>query len=179
MVPQQILVQEALAPQEPVSVLLGKKYKPVAEKITPVLGELPVKFCIEMKIIEDPLANMPVLETHPPDFVPNGHYTEERMKVVDESHNTGFLEPEEVKLAHHLLGYIMRTSLGKKMRGDSSKTNSFLQWKCQLSNTHPGCVVRFPFCRDILKSSAKTSRIKLMLEYTNLRTYLTARLYLW
>jgi hypothetical protein len=40
---------------------------------------------------------MPVLETHPPDFTPTGRYMEERMKVVDESHNTGFLEPEEVK----------------------------------------------------------------------------------
>jgi hypothetical protein len=84
--------------------MLGKKYKPVVEKITPILGELPAKFRIERKIIGDPLANMPVLETHPPDFATNGRYTEERMKVVDESHNTGFLEPEEVKLAHHFVG---------------------------------------------------------------------------
>jgi hypothetical protein len=56
--------------------MLGKQYKPVAEKITPILGELPAKFRIERKIIGNPLANMPVLETHPPDFAPNGHYTE-------------------------------------------------------------------------------------------------------
>jgi hypothetical protein len=45
-VPRQVLVQEALAPQKPTSVMLGKKYKPVAEKIMPILGELPAKYLV-------------------------------------------------------------------------------------------------------------------------------------
>jgi hypothetical protein len=53
-VPRQVLVQEVLAPQKSTSVMLGKKYKPVAEKITTILGELPAKFRIERKIIGDP-----------------------------------------------------------------------------------------------------------------------------
>jgi hypothetical protein len=48
---RQVLVQEALVPQKLASVKLGKKYKPVAKKITPILSELPVKFCIRRKIM--------------------------------------------------------------------------------------------------------------------------------
>jgi hypothetical protein len=91
------------ASDEPATVLLEKKYKLVAEKILPILGELPAKFHIERKIVGDPLKDMPVLETHPPDFVPTGRYTEERMQAINASHDTGFLEPEEVKLAHHFV----------------------------------------------------------------------------
>jgi hypothetical protein len=92
-VPTQTLMQ-AHASDEPATVLLGKKYKPVAEKIMPILGELPAKFHIERKIVGDPLKDMPVLEMHPPDFVPMGHYMEERMQAINASHDTGFLEPE-------------------------------------------------------------------------------------
>jgi hypothetical protein len=60
-VPTQMLMQER-ASDEPATVLLGKKYKPVAEKITPILGELPAKFCIERKIVGDSFKDMPVLE---------------------------------------------------------------------------------------------------------------------
>jgi hypothetical protein len=32
-----------------------KKYKPIAKKVCPVIGELPEKFWIERKIISNPL----------------------------------------------------------------------------------------------------------------------------
>jgi hypothetical protein len=38
-----------------------KKYKPVAKKVHPVIGELPKKFRIEHKIIGNPLDDLPVL----------------------------------------------------------------------------------------------------------------------
>ena len=85
------------------SVLLGKKYKPVVDKIKPILGELPAKFRIERNITGDPLKDMPTLNPHLPDFVPTGRYTAEHMEVVNQTHNTGFLELEEMKLVHHFM----------------------------------------------------------------------------
>ena len=75
--------EPAAATTEPETVLLGKKYKPVADKIKPILGELPAKFRIERNITGDPLKDMPTLNLHPPEFVPTGRYTAERMEVVD------------------------------------------------------------------------------------------------
>ncbi|KAF8178323.1 hypothetical protein K438DRAFT_1605077, partial [Mycena galopus ATCC 62051] len=78
----------ACLPEEPqadiVSTLLGKKYKPVADKIKPILGELPAKFRIERDIKGDPLKEMPTLDMHPPDYVPLGRYTAERQEVVNQ-----------------------------------------------------------------------------------------------
>ena len=49
-----------------------KKYKPVAKKVNAVPAFLPAKFRIERHILGDPLADMPALSPHPPDFVPTG-----------------------------------------------------------------------------------------------------------
>jgi hypothetical protein len=51
-----------------------KKYKPVAKKICPVIGELPEKFCIERKIIGNPLDDLPTLNPKPLPFKPSDHY---------------------------------------------------------------------------------------------------------
>jgi hypothetical protein len=52
---------------EVVMAFLGKKYKPVADKVKPILGVLPGKFRIERNISGDPLKDMPVLNPWPPD----------------------------------------------------------------------------------------------------------------
>jgi hypothetical protein len=52
-----------------------KKYKPVAKKVHPVIGELPKKFRIECKIIGNPLNDLPVLNPNPPPFIPTNCYT--------------------------------------------------------------------------------------------------------
>lgn len=87
----------------PTSVFVGKKYKPVAEKIKPVLTELPAKFRIERKITGDPLANLPVLNPNPPEFTPTGRYTAERKEIIDAIHDDGLLEKEERKFLHHFM----------------------------------------------------------------------------
>lgn len=83
--------------------LLGKKYKPVADKIKPILAELPQKFRIERKITGDPLQNMPVINPIPPEYEAKGRYNDERRDMIDEIHNDGLLEPEERKLMHHFM----------------------------------------------------------------------------
>ena len=54
-----------------------KKYKPVAQKVRPILGTLPSRFHIEQNIIGDPLAGLPALPTNPPPFAPCDRYTKE------------------------------------------------------------------------------------------------------
>ena len=80
----------------------GKKYKPVAVKVKPIVGELPGKFRIILNIIGDPLKHLPVLSPHLPDFAPCGWYTTERKEIINK-HNPGFLLTEERKLLHHFM----------------------------------------------------------------------------
>ena len=60
------------------------KYKPVALKTKPVIGELPAEFRILREIIGDPLIDIPKLLVNPPDFVPTGRYTQERKEMMDD-----------------------------------------------------------------------------------------------
>ena len=80
----------------------GKKYKPVAVKVRPIVGELPGKFRIIRKIIGDPLEHLPTLSPKLPEFAPCGRYTAERRDIVDRN-NAGFLLFEEQKLLHHFM----------------------------------------------------------------------------
>jgi hypothetical protein len=48
-----------------------KKYKPVTQKVWPVITELPDLFRIIRNIVGDPLADMPKLNPHPPPFAPS------------------------------------------------------------------------------------------------------------
>ncbi|SJL14310.1 uncharacterized protein ARMOST_17766 [Armillaria ostoyae] len=88
---------------KPVSVLATKKYKPVALKVKPLLGDLPDKFRIVRDIKGDLLVDMPVLNPNPPEFEPTGCYTLERKLRINENHPIGFLWPEERKLVHHFM----------------------------------------------------------------------------
>ena len=86
----------------PVLIATKKKYKPVARKVRPVLDDLPAKFRIIRNILGDPLADLPVLNPHPPSFTPTGRYTEERMIQFDKDNNH-FLLPQEHALLHHFM----------------------------------------------------------------------------
>ena len=86
-----------------VSVYAGKKYKPVALKVKPVYTELPDQYRIKREIKGDPLEGMPSLNPKPPEFVPTGRYSKERMQDFDKVHKGEFLWPEERKLVHHLM----------------------------------------------------------------------------
>ena len=79
------------------------KYKPVAQKIKPVIQELPSQFRIIREIKGDPLAEIPRLSPNPPDFKPTGRYTELRKAKMDKVHQAEFLLPEEKKLLHHFM----------------------------------------------------------------------------
>jgi hypothetical protein len=69
---------DRLAPYTDLFLSAKKKYKPVAKKVHPVIGELPKRFCIEHKIIGNPLDDLPTLNPNPPPFIPSNRYTLER-----------------------------------------------------------------------------------------------------
>ncbi len=87
----------------PLGIFARRKYKPVALKTRPILGELPQKYRIERNITGDPLAEMPKISPNPPEFTPTGRYTQERKEVIDKVHSEDFLWPEERKLMHHFM----------------------------------------------------------------------------
>jgi hypothetical protein len=78
-----------------------KKYKPVAQKVCPVLADLPEKFHINRNIVGDPLADMPALLPTLPPFQPSGRYTAENKERIDNVHPGEFLWPGERDLMHH------------------------------------------------------------------------------
>lgn len=83
-------------------VVTKKKYKPVAQKVRPVVTVLPKEFRITRNIVGDPLAEIPKLLQNPPRFRPTGRYTQERKEKIDKQH-ADFLWPEELALAHHFM----------------------------------------------------------------------------
>jgi hypothetical protein len=80
-----------------------KKYKPVARKVRPVLGDLPEKFRIVRNIQGDPLESLPILDPNPPPFAPAGRYTEERRDIIDQAHSGDFLWTAERNLMHDFM----------------------------------------------------------------------------
>ena len=77
-------------------------YKKVANKVRPVPTTLPEEFRIVRRAHPNPLENMPVLPTHPPEFSPGRRFTRERYEALDID-PTGFLWPEERKLAYEFI----------------------------------------------------------------------------
>jgi hypothetical protein len=92
-----------LAPYTDLFLSTKKKYKPVAKKVRPVIGELPEKFHIECKIIRNPLDNLPVLNPNPPPFIPTDCYTLERRDQLNKNHPGSFLWPAERDLMHDFM----------------------------------------------------------------------------
>src|SRR6266481_9984040 len=76
--------------------------KKVAHHIHPVCTTLPDEYRIVHRIPSDPLLSLPVLPTHPPDFVPSEKFTEERREKMN-INASGFLCPEEEKLVLFLI----------------------------------------------------------------------------
>ena len=83
----------------PVEVLA---YKKAAKKVHPVAASLPEDFRIVRRRPEDPLLSLPKLPSHPPKFTPGPCLTQDRYDAL-ELNKSGFLWPEEVKLAAHIL----------------------------------------------------------------------------
>jgi hypothetical protein len=83
-------------------VVSRKKYKKVADRVRPISTTLPEQYRITRNITGNPLADLPELPTHPPEFTPGDRYTQTRhdkMKINPD----GFLTPDEEKLGHFVV----------------------------------------------------------------------------
>ncbi|KIM47246.1 hypothetical protein M413DRAFT_36065, partial [Hebeloma cylindrosporum] len=79
---------------EPRRTIESLAYKKVANRTRPVATTLPEEFRIVRRIPSDPLADLPVLPTSPPEFEPGDRYTRERKEAMHVNKD-GFLWPEE------------------------------------------------------------------------------------
>ena len=86
-------------PEEVAEVLA---YKKVARKVHSIAASLPEDFRVIRRRPEDPLLTLLPLPTQPPPFTPGSRLTQERYDELD-INKYGFLLPEEVKLAAHVL----------------------------------------------------------------------------
>ncbi|KAF8238078.1 hypothetical protein L208DRAFT_1502685, partial [Tricholoma matsutake] len=80
-----------------------KKYKPVAQKVRPIVAGLPDHFRIIRCIEGDPLKDMPPLNPHPPIFKPTPRYNLECKNIIDQNHPGNFLWPQEQDLMHDFI----------------------------------------------------------------------------
>ncbi|KZS92611.1 hypothetical protein SISNIDRAFT_412528, partial [Sistotremastrum niveocremeum HHB9708] len=96
-------LHEKYEEQQP-GVYVSTKYKPVDQKINPVLGIIPDDFKIVRRIPEDPLLTLPPIQHPLPEFSPGVRLTQERWdKIEADLLKIGFLLPEEIKLFQHVL----------------------------------------------------------------------------
>jgi hypothetical protein len=86
----------------PTAAVYTGKYRKVENRIRPVKTTLPEDFRIVRRIPSDPLLGMPKLPFVPPDFVPTAKFTQERRDNMN-INKSGFMWPEEEKLAVHLV----------------------------------------------------------------------------
>jgi len=93
------------------------KYKKVEDKIRPVPAVMPEEFKVRRTFPNDPLSNLPVLPTHPPEFVPTLKMTQERMDKLDIDGNPDMTEEEKRLLKHVLVLNERSIAFTEKERG--------------------------------------------------------------
>ncbi|KAK7688134.1 hypothetical protein QCA50_008504 [Cerrena zonata] len=72
-------------------------YKRADKKVRPVPGVFPEEDRVLCHFPEDPLLSLPKLTMHPPEFIPNGRLTQERLDEMNINPDK-YLWPEEEKL---------------------------------------------------------------------------------
>ncbi|KAJ7145968.1 hypothetical protein C8R44DRAFT_599144, partial [Mycena epipterygia] len=77
-------------------------YKRVDKKIRPVSTTFSPEYEVTRRIPQDPLATLPELPVHPPEFKPTKRLDAERLKIL-EINKDGFLSKEEEKLFVHVM----------------------------------------------------------------------------
>ena len=77
-------------------------YKRVDKKVKPVPASIPEESKVVRQFPENPLDSLSVLPIHPPDFIPNGRLTEERLAEMN-LFQEDFLWEEEKKLFTHIM----------------------------------------------------------------------------
>lgn len=77
-------------------------YKTVDKRVRPIPGVYPENARVTRTIPEDPIASLPFLSPNPPDFVPSGRLTKERLEMMKFNEDK-FLTPQEENAFLHVL----------------------------------------------------------------------------
>jgi hypothetical protein len=77
-------------------------YKPVAKKVRTVPTAMPTEYRVVCQLPADPLAGLPPLPIHPPEFHPGAHFMREHADKLD-LNPAEWLWPEELKLVRWLV----------------------------------------------------------------------------
>jgi hypothetical protein len=82
-------------------VVYKRKYRKVEDRIQPIATQLLEEFRIVRNIIGDPLENMPILPTHPPDFVPSDNlYTTQTPECSKGKYNAKIRKQKSLLRSH-------------------------------------------------------------------------------
>lgn len=85
------------------SAFAAKKYKKVANRVKPLLADLPEEFRIVRRKHPNPLEDLPDVPVHPPKVVPGVRFNQERHdKMKERMVEQGFLQEEEIDLVLHM-----------------------------------------------------------------------------
>jgi len=92
--PEDMYTYDILEKQEPPGAWVFK-YKKVENRVRPVPAVMPEDVKVKRTFPNDPLSNLPVLPTHPPEFSPTEKMTQERMDKLEIDNNPDLWEEEK------------------------------------------------------------------------------------
>jgi hypothetical protein len=121
-----------------------EKYKPIAKKVHPAIGELPEKFHIECEIIDNPLNNLPILYPHSLPFVTTDLYTLEQQHQPHKNYPGSFWWPAEKDLMHYFMLIHALGSTWNKGKLGSFHIDFFLLINCLVIPHTPWLDHNFP-----------------------------------
>jgi hypothetical protein len=129
----------------PMFVATKKKYKPIAQKVQPVIAELPDHFRIIQNIVGDPLTDMLKLNPHPPPFTPSPHPAIRSNERPSSTKTIPAISygPKNETLCTISFAIMKQLSRGTKMNMEAFDPISFLPSNFLSSPTPPGSNATF------------------------------------
>jgi hypothetical protein len=118
-------------------------YKRVDKKVKPVSGMFPEESKVKRQFPEDPLASLPPLPVHPPDFVSNGRLTEENLQELN-LFEEAFLLPKEQKLFIHILQFHQNALVFKDSQRGSFREDYFSPYRIPVVSHKPWDFANIP-----------------------------------
>jgi hypothetical protein len=112
------------------------KYKTVDKRVRPVPAVMPEDVKVRRTIPEDPLANLPVLPSHAPKFVPTERITQERMDKLAIDGNPNLTE-EEKQLLKYILVLNERSIAFEEHERGTFRQDYFSDYKIPVTSHEP------------------------------------------
>jgi hypothetical protein len=135
-------------------------YKRVDKKIRPVSTTFSPDYEIKRTIPEDPLATLPTLPTHPPEFTPTERLSRERLATLDINPDK-FLTAEEEKLFAHIMELNQDALAFEDAERGTFKDSYFSPYKIQTVPHTPWEYKNIPIPPGILTKVIEVLKLKM------------------